>query len=95
VREVERLPYDHLGQCESPQSGPEQVGKGLLPPSPPGRIERTPEPGQLVPQIGQVLLDSRISSGPCGDEDLERGELGRITEGVPAGVDDGLHTFSR
>lgn len=74
VREVERLPHDHLRQCEPPQSCPEQVAEGLAPPSPAGRIEGTPETGQLVPEIGQVLLDSSVATGPCGDEDLERGE---------------------
>ena len=95
MREVEWFSDDHLRQGETAQSGPEQVADRLAPSSPTERIESTSEAGQLVREVGKVLFEPRFAAGSCGDEDLERRERGGIAEGVPAGVDNGLHTFAR
>jgi hypothetical protein len=95
VCKVQWLPDDHLGQGEPAQSGPEQVADGLAPSSPTERIKSTPEAGQLVPEIGQVLVKPWSATGSRSHEDLKRGERRRIAECVPAGVDNGLHPFAR
>jgi len=40
-----------------------------------------------------VLLEPWLAAGARGYEDLERSERSRVTECVPAGVDNGLDTF--
>jgi hypothetical protein len=95
VREVEWFSDDHLRQGETAQSGPKQVADCLAPSSLTERIESTSEAGQLVSEVGEVLFEPRFAAGSRSDKDLERCERGWIAEGVPAGVDNGLHAFAR
>lgn len=95
VREVDWFSDDHLRQGESAQCSPKQVADCLAPSSSTKRIESTSEAGQLVREVGKVLFESRFAAGSRGDKDLERCERGWIAECVPAGVDNGLHTFAR